>query len=65
MTTATWQQQALRWRELGGRRQSTQGEDRSHDPPYLGIGWNQAFGVQFAEGDVNGPAVLAEMAEAV
>jgi len=48
-TTPARQEEALGLRELERWGQGPQSQDTSHDPPYLGIGGNQAFGVEFAE----------------
>jgi hypothetical protein len=50
---------------LGGRGQSTQGKKPGHGPPHLEIGGNQAFGVQFAERDVQCPLIWSYVPQAV
>ena len=60
-TTTTWQQEALRGGEACGRDRTAQGNDPLHDPPHLGIGWHQAFGVQFAEGNMERPLVASHL----
>src|SRR2546430_10397559 len=54
-STTTWQQEALRVRASCEWGRGAQGKDSLHDPPYLGIGRNQTFRVQFAEGDMERP----------
>lgn len=64
-TTPARQEEALGPGELERRGQGPQSEDTSHNPPYLGIGRNQAFGVEFAEGDQERPLAGPDFAQAV
>jgi hypothetical protein len=50
---------------MRGRGQSAQRLDAGHDAPHLGIGGDEAFVVQFAEGDVEGPLIGGELAETI
>jgi hypothetical protein len=58
-------QQALRIGRVGRRSQSAQGADPFYDLPEFGIGGNQAFVVQLAQRDVQGPLVWAHLLQAV
>ena len=64
-STTAWQQEALRVGESCRWGRSAQGEDPLHDPPHLGIGRNQAFRVQFAEGDMERPLFGSQLPQAV
>src|SRR2546430_12208873 len=60
-STTTWQQEALRVRASCEWGRGAQGKDSLHDPPYLGIGRNQTFRVQFAEGDMRSEEHTSEL----
>ena len=45
--------------------QSAQRLDAGHDAPHLGIGGDEAFAVQFADGDVEGPLIGSELRETI
>ena len=64
-TTGARQQEALRLGQLWGRRQSAQGKKTGDDPPHFGIGWNQAVGVQFAEGNIERTLIRRHLSQAV
>jgi hypothetical protein len=64
-TAPARQEEALGFGQLERWGQSPQSEDTSHDPPYLGIGGNQAFGVELAEGDKDRPLVRSDFAQTV
>src|SRR6516164_6468089 len=59
------QQEALGLGQMRRRGQSAQRLDAGHEAAHLGIGGDQAFGVQFAEGDVEGPLIRTELPETV
>ena len=51
--------------QMRGWGQSAQRLDAGHEAAHLGIGGDQAFGVQFAEGDVEGPLIRTELSESI
>jgi hypothetical protein len=51
--------------QAGGGRRSTQSEDAIHDLSNVRVGRHQTFGVEFAEGDMQGPLVGTDLAQAV
>ena len=65
VATVARQQQAFGLRQSRWRGQRAQGQNAGHDAPSLCIGWNQAFGVQFAERDMQRPLVRSELAQTV
>ena len=50
---------------MRGWGQSAQRLDVGHEAAHLGIGRDEAFGVQFAEGDVEGPLIRTELPETI
>ena len=65
MATTAGQQQVPAVGQAGGRRQSTQSQDASHDPSNVCVGRHQAFGVQFAYGDMQRPLVHTDLPQTV
>ena len=64
-TTPARQEEAVGLGELERWGQGPESEDTSHDPPYLGIGGNQAFGVEFADRDEERPLAWSDFAQTV
>jgi hypothetical protein len=50
---------------MRGWGQSAQRLDAGHEARHLGVGGDQAFCVQFAEGDVEGPLIRTELSETI
>ena len=50
---------------MRGWGQSAQRLNAGYDAPHLGIGGDEAFVVQFAKGDVEGPLIGGELAETI
>ena len=65
MAAGARQQQACGAGQVVGRRGGTQSEDAGHDLSNVCIGRHQAFGVQFAEGDMQRPLVGTDLPQAV
>ena len=55
----------MRFGESCGGERTAQGKDPLHDPPRRGINRNQAFRVQFAEGDMKRPLFASHLPQAV